>query len=83
MTERAWVLLSEVAMRPIRFIEKPLWQEDAFHLFVGRKGVGKGTLLADVVSRFTRGEMGGKKNVVWIASEDSVAIDVKRGFRKA
>jgi len=64
-------------MRSIVFLDKPLWQQSAFHLLAGRKGVGKGTMLADLGARVTRGELGAKHNVVWIASEDSAAIDIK------
>jgi hypothetical protein len=63
-------------MRSIRFLDRPLWQADAFHLVVGRKAVGKGTVLADLASRCTRGELGSKPSVVWVASEDSAAIDI-------
>jgi hypothetical protein len=40
-----WRKLSTVKMLPIRFVDKPLFQAAAFHLLVGKKGVGKGTLL--------------------------------------
>src|SRR6266536_4629527 len=69
--------LSEVEMRSIVFVDKPLLQAAAFHLVAGRKGVGKGTLLADWVAKITRGELGTKRNVIWIGSEDSAAIDIK------
>lgn len=72
-----WQRLSDIEMRSIVFLDKPLWQGSAFHLTVGRKGVGKGTMLADLASRVTRGELGDKRNVVWIGSEDSAAIDIK------
>jgi hypothetical protein len=72
-----WQRLSEVAMRSIVFRDKPLLQADAFHLVAGRKGMGKGTLLSEVASRVTRGELGDKRNVVWIGSEDSNSIDVR------
>ena len=39
--------------------------------------MGKGTVLAKIASRVTRGELGPKRNVVWIGSEDSAAIDLK------
>jgi hypothetical protein len=64
-------------MRSMVFLEKPLLQADAFHLLAGRKGVGKGTLLALIASRVTRGELGPKRGVVWVGSEDSAAIDIK------
>lgn len=73
----AWERLSEIEMRSIVFLDKPFWQEAAFHLLVGRKGVGKGTMLADLAARVTRGDLSTKSNVVWIASEDSAAIDIK------
>lgn len=72
-----WQRLSEVEMRSIVFREKPLLQADAFHLVCGRKGTGKGTVLAEIASRVTRGELGPNRNVVWIGSEDSAAIDIK------
>lgn len=72
-----WERLSDVAMRSIVFLDKPLLQADAFHLVAGRKGQGKGTNLADTAARVTRGELGSKRNVVWIGSEDSSAIDIR------
>lgn len=72
-----WQTLEEVEVRSIVFVDKPLLQADAFHLVAGRKGQGKGTLLAEIASRVTRGELGAKRNVVWIGSEDSAAIDIK------
>jgi hypothetical protein len=72
-----WERLSEIEMRSIVFLDKPLWQASAFHLNVGRKGVGKGTVQADLAARVTRGELGQKRNVVWIGSEDSASIDIK------
>ena len=71
-----WQRLSDVAMRSVVFLDKPLWQAAAFHLVVGRKGVGKGTNQAELTARVTRGELGQKRNVLWIGSEDSVAIDI-------
>jgi AAA domain len=76
-TSSAWLRLSEIEMRSIVFLDRPLWQASAFHLVVGRKGVGKGTMLSDLGARVTRGELGTQRNVVWIASEDSAAIDIK------
>jgi hypothetical protein len=72
-----WDWLAAFATKPVVFLDPPFWQAAAFHLKVGRKGVGKGTSLADLAARFTRGEMGPKRCVVWIGSEDSVSIDVK------
>jgi AAA domain-containing protein len=58
-------------------VDKPLLQADAFHPIAGRKGQGKGTLLASIAARVTRGELGERRNVVWIGSEDSAAIDIR------
>jgi hypothetical protein len=71
-----WQWLSEVPMRSIVFLDPPLLQASAFHLVAGRKGQGKGTLLAEVASRVTRGELGAKRNVVWIGTEDSLSVDI-------
>ena len=71
-----WELLSEIEMRSIVFLDRPLWQASAFHLVAGRKGVGKGTMIADLAARFTRGELGDRRKVVWIGSEDSASIDI-------
>jgi AAA domain/Bifunctional DNA primase/polymerase, N-terminal len=76
-TTLSWERLSNIEMRSIIFLDKPLWQALAFHLVVGRKGVGKGTVLADLAARTTRCELGAKRNVVWIGSEDSASIDIK------
>jgi hypothetical protein len=73
----AWDWLTAFATKPVVFLDRPFWQKSAFHLKVGRKGVGKGTSLADLSARFSRGELGEKRRVVWIGSEDSVSIDVK------
>ncbi len=76
--ELTWTPLSEIAMRPIVFRDKPIWQADAFHLLAGRKNAGKGTYIAGEAARVTRGELGERKTVLWIASgEDSYAIDVR------
>jgi hypothetical protein len=75
--EIGWHQLADVEMRSIVFVDKPLLQADAFHLLVGRKGVGKGTVLADYAARVTRGELGEARNVIWVGSEDSAAIDIR------
>jgi hypothetical protein len=72
-----WKRLSDVEMRSITFRDKPLLQADAFHVLAGRKGVGKGTVIASFASRVTQGELGPNRNVVWIGSEDSASIDLK------
>jgi hypothetical protein len=71
------IQLASVGMMPIRFVDKPLFQADAFHLLVGKKNSGKGTFLSSVAARVTRGDLGEKRNVLWIAAgEDSLALDV-------
>lgn len=72
-----WTPLSEIEAKSIRFAEKPLLQHEAFHLVTGRKGAGKGTFLASIAARVTNGEFGDKHRVLWIASEDSAAIDIR------
>jgi hypothetical protein len=72
-----WQPLGEVEMQSIVFADKPLFQGSAFHIVGGRKGVGKGTLIAHSSARTTRGELGPKRSVIWIGSEDSAAIDIK------
>jgi AAA domain len=69
--------ISLVAAREIEYTDRPMCQASAFHLFVGRKGAGKGTTLADFAARVTRGELGAKRNVIWFASEDSNSIDIR------
>jgi hypothetical protein len=65
-------------MRPIEFVDKPLFQANAFHLLVGKKNAGKGTFLSAVAARFTRGELTKARNVIWIAAgEDSLSLDVR------
>ena len=65
--------LSQIGMRSIEWLERPLWQRSAFQLLVGPKGAGKGTYLAALAARIT--EM--KKTVVFVSSEDSTEIDLK------
>ena len=70
--------LDTVAMRSISFLDRPLWQRAAFELIIGRKGVGKGTYVAGLAARVTRGELYEQPmNVLILASEDSDEIDVK------
>jgi len=45
---------------------------------VGKKNVGKGTVLSHLAARVTRGELGENRNVIWIsAGEDSLGLDVR------
>jgi hypothetical protein len=53
-----WHFGTDVDLRPIRFVDKPLLQADAFILVVGRKGQGKGTFVAMNAAAVMRGELG-------------------------
>jgi hypothetical protein len=64
--------LSEIRMRSIEWLEKPLWQRSAFQLLAGPKGAGKGTYLAALGARRSR-----TGNVLFVSSEDSAEIDLK------
>jgi len=73
--------LSDIQMRSIQFVWRPYLQRSAFHLLVGQKGAGKGTLLAYWAAKMTIGELdGGTRGVLWIKTEDSFEIDVKPRF---
>jgi hypothetical protein len=63
---------TEITMRSIRWLEKPLWQNSAFQLFAGEKGAGKGTYLAGLAARRSRDG----KAALFISSEDSAEIDI-------
>lgn len=65
--------LTEIEMRSIEWLEKPLWQRSAFQLLAGQKGAGKGTYLAGLAARISRTGA----NVLFVSTEDSVAIDLK------
>lgn len=76
--------LADVEMRSIEWLDKPLFQRAAFQLVVGKKGVGKGTYLAGLMARISRGDVFGEpRNVLLVASEDSDEIDVKPRVRAA
>jgi hypothetical protein len=76
-----WKQLSTIPVRPITWVEYPFLQGSAFHLLAGIKNSGKGTWLASVAARATRGEFnptGWPQRVLWLAlGEDSYAIDVR------
>jgi hypothetical protein len=65
--------LTEIRMRSIEWLEKPLWQRSAFELLAGAKGAGKGTYLAGLASRVS---LSGE-NVLFVSTEDSTEIDLK------
>ena len=57
---------------------RPLWQRATFTLVTRKKGCGKSTLLYHEAARLTRGELGEKRNVIWISiAEDDYAMDVR------
>ena len=65
--------LTEIAMRSIEWLERPLWQRSAFQLLAGPKGAGKGTYLAGLAARLSREGT----NVLFVSTEDSAEIDLK------
>lgn len=65
--------LTEIEMRSIEWLEKPLWQRSAFELLGGVKGAGKGTYLAGLAARVSQAGA----NVLFVSTEDSTAIDLK------
>jgi hypothetical protein len=69
--------LSEVEEKPARFFDRPLLQAGTFHVVSGRKGAGKGTYLSELAARVTKGELGDRRSVLWVSSEDSPAMDLK------
>lgn len=71
------VTLESVEERPARFFDRPLLQTGSFHILAARKGAGKGTYLSDRAAAVTRGDLGERRNVVWISSEDSAAQDIR------
>lgn len=75
--------LDRVGMRSVEFLWKPFLQRSAFHLLVGRKGAGKGSLLAWIAAQVTTGQIEGDEDprtVLWISTEDSFEVDVKPRF---
>jgi len=65
--------LAAIQMRSVKWLERPLWQGSAFQLLAGQKGAGKGTYLAGLAARVSRGG----SNVLFVSSEDSTEIDLK------
>lgn len=73
-----WEQLDKIKPRPLVFIQKPFLQAASFHLLVGIKNTGKGTWLSHWAAKMTRGELGERRNVIWIAiGEDSYGMDVR------
>ena len=78
MSALSWKQLSEIEARPIVFADRPIWQQSAFHLLVGRKNSGKGTLLAAERLGLLVASSASTAHVLWVATgEDSYAIDVR------
>lgn len=72
------VPMESIEMRSIEWLDEPLWQTSTFHLLSAPKGAGKGTYTALVAAKMSRGDYPcGARRVVWLAGEDSLAIDVK------
>jgi hypothetical protein len=75
------VTADKIKMRAVEFLWKPFLQRSAFHLLVGMKGAGKGTVLAWFAAQITQGWEGERpRPVLWISTEDSFEIDVKPRF---
>ena len=70
-----------IQMKNVKFLWEPFIQKSALHLMVGRKGVGKGTLLARLAALVTKGEFEKARGVLWISGEDSFEMDVLPRFK--
>ena len=69
--------LDQVTPRSVSYLDRPFWQRGAFHLVAGKKGAAKGTYLAHLAAKVTTGRLYEEpKNVMWLGSEDSDAIDI-------
>lgn len=72
--------LSDVEVKSVDWHLKPFVQVAAFHLLAGDGGVGKGSWLAHLTAKITKGDtehLGEPRNVLVIASEDSAELDLK------
>lgn len=70
--------LDSYEIRRVEWIDKPFLQRAAFHLFGGRKGSCKGTVLAGIAADVSTGKSYGEpKRVLVVTSEDSVELDFK------
>src|SRR5262249_8973887 len=70
--------LTSIAMKPIVYLSKPLRQRATFTLVTGKKNSGKSCMLVHEAARVTRGELGDKCKVIWVAlGEDTLAMDVR------
>ena len=69
---------SQITMRSIEWLEKPLWQRSAFQLLAGAKGAGKGTYLAGLAARISHDG----QNVLFVSTEDSAEIDLEAAPRR-
>lgn len=69
--------LSEFEEEAVRFFDRPLLQANSFHVLAARKGAGKGTYIAHLCAKISRGELGPRKNVLLVSSEDSPGMDLR------
>ncbi len=75
------ITADRIQMKAVRFLWKPFLQRSAFHLLVGMKGAGKGTVLTHLAAQMTQGMLDDRaRAVLWISTEDSFEIDVKPRF---
>jgi len=73
------VPLSSVEMKSVEWHIEPFVQVAAFHLLAGPGKVGKGTWLALLMAKVTRGDteyLSEPRNVLIVASEDSAGTDL-------
>src|SRR5262249_41190479 len=70
--------LAAFDVRRVEWLDRPFWQRRAFHLVAGRKGTTKGTLIAGLAARVSRGDLYAEpRRVLVVTSEDSVELDFK------
>lgn len=75
--QKQLTMLDTIEPEPIVFVEAPFLMASTFHLLTGVKNCGKGTWLASIAARVTRGQLGEHTHVIWLAlDEDSIAQDV-------
>ena len=75
--ELEFLQLKDAELKHVRWLDKPFLQASAFHLLAGRKGTCKGTYIASVVARLSRGEFGENRRSIVVTSEDSIGLDFK------
>lgn len=76
--------LSSYTVRPVVWLDEPIWQSSCFTLLAGKKGVCKGTLMAGLAARCTRGKLYDRpRQVLVVTSEDSIELDFLPRFLAA